>query len=97
MGLLEHDDNAPQTIKEAFRVLKTGQPFFLTCASAEHPEHADLGGGSSAYIHITNDNITNWLIDAGFVLQQTHIIKEGTNYYVHAVKPAQKSTNTKKK
>lgn len=92
LQMLEHDDDAPKTIKEAYRVLKYGQPFFLTCASAEHPAHADLGGGSQAYIHIKQEEIREWFIDAGFKPSEIEIIKEGSNFYIHAVKtePAKK-------
>lgn len=86
LQMLEHDDNAPKTISEAFRVLKYNQPFLLTCASAEHPEHADLGGGSAAYIHISEEDLKKWFEDAGFDLAQVEIIKEGSNFYVWAVK-----------
>lgn len=82
MQMLEHDDDAPQTLKEAYRVLQKGGQFLLTCAAFDHPEHADLGGGSRAYIFIKPEEINQWLLDAGFKEKNIEIIKEGSNYYV---------------
>ncbi len=97
LQMLEHDDDAPQTIKEAFRVLKPYRAFYLTCASAEHPEHADLGGGSSAYIFITEDDLKEWFSDAGFDLENVEIIKDGSNFYCEAIKTDQKVVEEAKK
>lgn len=85
LQMLEHDDDPQKTIQEAFRVLRDGQPFILTCASAEHPEHADLGGGSHTYTHIHEKDVRKWLTSAGFI--DAEITKQGSNFYIYAVKP----------
>lgn len=91
LQMLEHDSDAPQTIKEAYRVLKYGQPFIMTCASEEHPEHADLGGGSDAYIFIKESDLEKWFRDAGFDLGEVEVTKDGSNFYVYAVKTKSKN------
>jgi SAM-dependent methyltransferase len=84
LQMLEHDDQPAQTVKEAYRVLQPGCPLILTCAEKNHPEHADLGGGSRHYEFISTEQMEKYLRDAGFT--DFDLVMPDNNFYIYAIK-----------
>ena len=85
MNMLEHDSDPAKTIKEAYRVLRTGQPFLLTTVNQNWGEHPQLGGGDTeTYNKITKAKFTKWIKDAGFT--NPEIIEWNNNLFCEAIK-----------
>ncbi len=84
-NMLEHDAKPLATIKEARRVLKTGQPFLLTTVNQNWDEHPQLGGGDTeTFNKITLKIFTDWILEAGFV--NPEILEWNDNLFCWGIK-----------
>lgn len=67
LSMLEHDTDPVATIKEAYRVLKPGQPLILTTVNEDHGEHRHLGGGDTeTYNFFKIEELLKMVKAAGF-------------------------------
>ncbi len=87
MSTLEHDTDPAATVKEAYRVLKKGQPFIMTTVDETHPEHKHLGGGDKeTYNFITEEDVAQMFKDAGFKSENFHLQHINSDLFVYAIK-----------
>jgi SAM-dependent methyltransferase len=87
LSVLEHDTDPGATLKEAYRVLKKGQPLILTTVDETHPEHKHLGGGDTeTYNFIKEEKLFIWLVQAGFDKKKIKVLHIESDLMVYAIK-----------
>ncbi len=81
LQMLEHDSKPSKTFKEAYRVLKKGQPMILTCADENTPPHMEQ---AEHYRRITRKELKGWILNPGFSLKE--FITHDNNFFTYLTK-----------
>ncbi len=85
---LEHTVEAEAICRNAYRLLKPGGVFIVTCAGVERAPHSAVDGGplrpGEFYANVTEDDLNAWLSD--FATRSVEVDRTAGDSYATAVK-----------
>ncbi len=86
--VLEHAENAAEIIANAFAMLQVPGVLILTAAGPERQPHGNNGGrvGDEFYANVTEEDLEQWLTDAGFAEQSIERDARAGDIYAVAFK-----------
>jgi SAM-dependent methyltransferase len=90
--VLEHAENAPEIVQNAFRMLAPGGLFLMTCATDPRAPHSADDGGpvrpGEFYRNVSFEEFQRWAqVDTEFLIERFEIDQEAGDLRVLARKP----------